>query len=323
MGRIGPRDRGAVAIIVAIGLIGLIAFGAYVIDVGAMFEERRDLQTGAEAAALAAATDAAETGVCDDSSAAAYDQAQTLASRNANDGKAWVLNGDIVCDGNEVTVTARTWDDVDNDGEINFVLAPVIGNDSKAVSAVASATWGAISGTQTTVPIIFSSCEWSVAMGIDDPVNNPPTADDFPSEYRKIYLHDDNANGGGGGQAAPPQCKYGPGQDVDGNPGSLGCQLSDIKGQKLLVPVFDDIPDNGNPCGAPPGQPCYHVFGFATFDVEDVDLTGGQWRNNGNICNANQRCLGGRFTDFVLLEDWNGGGTTSPPLGPLSVRLSG
>jgi hypothetical protein len=98
--------------------------------------------------------------------------------------------------------------------------------------------------------------------------------------------------------------------------------VADILGQDLLIPIFDDIPDNGNPCGAPPGQPCYHVYGFAAFHVTDVDLNGNDWSNNGNICAANQRCLGGYFTKFVSLEDAPSGGTPPPDLGVVVVELT-
>jgi Putative Flp pilus-assembly TadE/G-like len=217
------EERGVVAIIVAIGLVSLIGIAAYVIDVGALYEERRDLQTGAEAAALAAAADAAVDG-CDDTSDAAYIQASTLASRNSNDGAAVVLKSqsDIVCDGNEVTVTARTLDAVDGDGEINFALAPVLGRDGQAVTATASAVWGQPT-TLGTLPITFSICEWEDLIG------------DSPGI---VYFHNPNPQGpgNGGGQGGGPggpieDCASGPGKDVDGDgdngPSAFGFLESD------------------------------------------------------------------------------------------------
>ena len=53
-------DRGAVLVWVALMLVVLLGIGALVIDVGALYAERRQLQNGADAAALAVAADCAE-----------------------------------------------------------------------------------------------------------------------------------------------------------------------------------------------------------------------------------------------------------------------
>ena len=357
-------DRGAVAIIVAIGLVGLIGFAAYVIDVGAMFDERRDLQNGADAAALALAHDCATNGGCSGvATGAQVALADSVAGSNGNDGEALVEAGDISFGSNWVQVTARTWDDSDGNGEIDLALAPVLGQDSKAVEARARAQWVIPGGTLTTIPITFSSCEWAEAMGIPDPINNPPTAADFPSPYRIIYMHDLNPAGNepiGANGSTPPFCQFGPGQDIDpnndraeggfgfleasnceatvsvggfvqGNPGSgnpnhAGCTPGDILTSPpttLLIPIFDDVMFDGTACGAPPGQNCYHIFGFAAFEVHDMDLNGNGWSNLGNICLPQQRCLGGYFTAFVTLEEYLASGPPSPPpLGVYTVSLT-
>ncbi len=46
-------ERGAVAVIIAVSIVMLFGFGAIVLDVGSLFEERRTLQKAADAAALA------------------------------------------------------------------------------------------------------------------------------------------------------------------------------------------------------------------------------------------------------------------------------
>src|SRR4051794_5378472 len=56
-------DEGAVAIIVALLAVVLLGFGALVVDVGALYSERRELQSGADASALAIAADCA-AGAC-------------------------------------------------------------------------------------------------------------------------------------------------------------------------------------------------------------------------------------------------------------------
>ena len=75
---------------VALMLVVLLGIGALVIDVGALYAERRELQNGADAAALAVATDCAE-GNCDATKSATADDVRR---QNANDGAA---NVDEVC----------------------------------------------------------------------------------------------------------------------------------------------------------------------------------------------------------------------------------
>lgn len=337
--KLHPRkdDRGATAIVVGVFLFALVGAGAFVIDVGALFEERRDLQNGADAAVLGLAADCVVHGICDASSA--QPEAERLASFNSDDGEATVFEADIDFDvfDQDVTVTVRTKDASDGDGEIDLNLAPVLGEDSAPVAATASARWFAPGGAAS-IPITMSSCEWDLATS---------TGSVF-GVYRIIHLHADGDSS---------QCDFGPGQDVDGdgdrneggfgyldsadcsaeiliddfvlgqtgagNPGSLGCEVSEILDQTLLIPIFDDIPDDGNPCSAPPGQPCYHIYGFAAFHVDDVDLNGVGWKNNGNICSGPDRCIGGSFIEFVTLDAAPGYGGTPPDLGLQAVEMSG
>lgn len=48
-------DDGAVAVLVALLAVVLFGFGAFVIDLGALYSERRQLQKGADAGAFAVA----------------------------------------------------------------------------------------------------------------------------------------------------------------------------------------------------------------------------------------------------------------------------
>lgn len=331
-------ERGAVAVIMAALLVAVVGLAAFVIDIGAVFEERRDLQNGADAAALAVAADCVAHGTC--TAGTAQPEAMRIASFNSNDGEATVNEADINFDmpNQTVTVTVHTLDSSDGDGEINHTLAQVLGEDSQAVAAQASASWGAPGGA-TTIPVTMSSCEWEEATAGGTTFG----------DYRIIHLHADGDSS---------LCDFGPGQDVDGdgdrneggfgyldgtdcsiellvddfvlgepgagNPGSLGCNPSDLLDKDVLIPIFDDIPDNGNPCSAPPGLPCYHLYGFAAFHIDDLDLNGAGWQNNGNICGGPDRCIGGKFIQLVSLDQapsWSG--TPPPDLGLSSISLSG
>lgn len=56
------RDEGATIVLVAISMVVLIGFVGLVIDGGVVFDERRHLQNGADAAALAIAEDCGGSG---------------------------------------------------------------------------------------------------------------------------------------------------------------------------------------------------------------------------------------------------------------------
>ena len=63
MQRLRKDERGAVAIIVALLMVVLIGFAALAVDISAMWAEKRQLQNGADAGALAIAQECAK-GAC-------------------------------------------------------------------------------------------------------------------------------------------------------------------------------------------------------------------------------------------------------------------
>ncbi len=357
-GDIERNERGAMAIAIAIMTLVIGAVAMIVVDAGAIYEERRDLQTGAEFAALEVATRCAAGDLSCPDSVGAQPFADSRASANANDLAATVNAADIVfspaeCSGlpNEVRVTAHTEDagpNVDGDtGTVDHWFARLFGNAGTAVSADACAAWGNPGGAGA-LPITFSVCEWDDMTG----------GGTVWGVYNIIYLH--NTTGGGGDIGGNPnagECEFGPGQDIDGSgdrgpggfgylestncyaeinaggfvegrPGTgnpqqvLGCSLGGVLHQQILIPIFDDLVDSSY---CPGTHACYHIYGFASFYVEDVDFNGMPWANNENICASQDRCLGGWFDRFVSLEEGldilNGGG--GPDLGVYVVVLTG
>jgi len=81
---IRPRDRGAIASIVAILFMGgvLLALAALTIDVGSINAERRTLQNGADAAAMSVARTCVGTKTCP-----GYGNTALVALVNSNDAK--------------------------------------------------------------------------------------------------------------------------------------------------------------------------------------------------------------------------------------------
>jgi hypothetical protein len=95
------RDRGAVAatVVVLLASGALLGFAALAVDVGVMYAEREELQSGADAAALAVAKACATASLdgCIDGDPDSepevdvYETAQSYANRNASDGRATVV----------------------------------------------------------------------------------------------------------------------------------------------------------------------------------------------------------------------------------------
>jgi hypothetical protein len=150
-------DEGATLVFVAVSLVALLALSAFAIDFGRMYEERRQLQNGADAAAVAIAEDCAR-GLCDGS----YDEyatAEIYVDQNARDGaaNAWLVDLDL---GEQtVTVHNRT-EDPGGDNKFDMLFASVVGFDGFTVGAEATVAWGGLVSQPATIPIIISDCEW-------------------------------------------------------------------------------------------------------------------------------------------------------------------
>ena len=312
--RVGAHstERGAVAIIMSVAIVFIAGFAALTIDSGQIFNERRQLQNGADAAALAIARDCA-TGNC-----GTYNTtAQGYLDSNANDGKSG-LAAVTFPTANSVKVTDQTLDASGTKTTIQYQFAPVAGLTSKTVHASATATWGA-PGAFPSLPFIFSLCEWNAATNSG--------LGPFPTGPRMIILQ-------GGG--TPSDCAAQAGQDRDGDtrlPGGFGwleqsncaavislqlivqaktgagspsclnlSNLIDPLKQPVLIPVFDDFTVAG--WGSCPSR-CYQVKGFAAMHITGIDvpgLKGGvvpDCKNASSPPSSSNKCIGGWFEQFV------------------------
>lgn len=178
----------AASVVVSLGM------GALVIDMGALWSERRQLQNGADAAALAVGIECAY-GPC----VAPETIAQEYADLNVNDGSA---NIDSICGlpsplmacppppGAEnalgfvevITGTAE-----DGSDQIKYLLAPILeGTDSgKHVTARAVAAWGTPMGAPI-MPFVFSKCVVEPFRGTDGTMN-------FPNSISMLKFHNAEA----------------------------------------------------------------------------------------------------------------------------------
>ncbi len=189
--RLSPgRDNGAVSVLVAV-LLGagvLLGMGALVIDVGAIHAERRELQNGADAAALAIAQECAKGVTCNVGTAAS-DPSRVYANANAKDSladvksvcgnsskfalpscstpsSAWTDCGPLPAPTvNFVEVRTRT---LTNDTSNPTLFPPhfaraLAGNASYngiTVPACSRAAWGPAGSAKSSLPVTMSKCDW-------------------------------------------------------------------------------------------------------------------------------------------------------------------
>jgi Flp pilus assembly protein TadG len=262
---LGRDERGVIGVLIAMmfGAGVLTGIGALVIDAGQLFQERAELQNGADAAALAVAKSCA-TGTC---AAAA---ATTLAAQYAN-ANASALTGNtaasVVCgtgalgacpgvtgaqtDCPAAPVGGAGYVDVRTSTLVggSILLPPIfakslLGNGSyqgSTVKACAQAQWGGAPPPGIiTAAFTISACEWwqaTTAGTVYAPVTAPLAAND-----RQIKLRS-GAGAGCTGYATPADAVSLFGWMKEGNPG--GCTSNSIPGP--TYPVLTSTPTDCNP----------------------------------------------------------------------------
>lgn len=335
------RDEGVVLVWVALMLTVLLGVGAIVVDAGALYTERRQLQNGADAGALAVAQDLAEGNAIDE-----YGMADTYADANAGDDAA---NIDNVCgsgpgldpcstppDGaasvsGYVQVTTSTADTGGGD-QVEFVFAPILdaANVGRTVDAAAVAAWGP-TGAAATFPFTFSVCEFehfggsihggTVPTGTNF-VYSHKTTDEIASWDCEINPNSGSDVPGGFGWLDSSDCEARVengwvGGDT-GNP-PKGCTDEDfeaLQGHVVAIPLYDETSGTG-------ANAEYHIIGFAGFRILGYKFnkfewgnTAAPWEKHGSnwICPGTTgnsgTCLYGEFTEVTTTDGRiNTGGT--------------
>jgi Flp pilus assembly protein TadG len=171
-------ERGAVAVITAMLLVVLLGFSALVIDVGGLYHERRILQNGADAAALAVAQTCA-TGTCDTTIAPTY-----AASNNAVSGLSITTtvcgHGGGLATGCSprppLPSSVTDYVMVTTNATVPYTFARVLGQTSGPVKATAVVAWGGPSSLDGQLPLTISACEFNKWADPDgDEAFPPPT----------------------------------------------------------------------------------------------------------------------------------------------------
>lgn len=316
-------DRGATVVLTAIVLAVILAMAGLVVDVGALYQERRELSNGADAAVLAIAENCGTGRPCDQASAEAT--ALSLAAANAGDHAAGVDEIALDVSGRQVSVLTSTLTSEGGD-----VLKPffgqVVGFNGSTVRARATAIWGYPLALRGSIPLIISECEF-------------PGGTALPTPPRVIYFHDGNnaepcnaqaghdadgdgvLAGGFGWLVATSGCKIDLtiGQWSSDDPGASptsGCsptEIFDLVGEEIPLPFFNDLEGVGS-------NGRYQIAGFGLFHVTGFNF-GGLFKapDAGSApCSGDERCISGYFTDGVIYDGEPGG----PDHGLVLVKLT-
>jgi Flp pilus assembly protein TadG len=306
-----PRqdERGAASVVVALLMVPLIGFAAVAIDVAAMYAERQQLQTGADAGALAIAQDCGR-GTC----GVVSQTAQALATSNLENASSQAT----------VTALSATQVTVRNTGIKQHLFAGVLGIDSTVLTASATAAWGSPNRGTAPLPLVFSWCEWQaqtrggLLSGTTDRVIV------FPEESDTGCIGPTGTTlppGFGWLDTDPGTCETTSaiadriGSSTDGGP-PTGCTPAGLvarQGQTVVLPLFDGYSGKGN-------NATYQIHGYAAFTITGYYF-GGQY-NWGSPCGGDDRCIRGYFTRVADLTNTFAFGPNAPQLGASIVRLT-
>ncbi|SDL41046.1 pilus assembly protein TadG-related protein [Tessaracoccus oleiagri] len=297
-------DRGVTAVFTAIVIVMLMGLTALAVDVGALWWDKKELQNGADAAALALAQSCAAGGCEADENA----MAEQYADNNKTDSAVTV----------ERIVRGVNFRTVDVVSERDFWFASVMGaGSSGSVRASATATWDVIGGAST-LPLAVSECFLErLAIGETKRIfiksSNDASDDEAECGGDPHYIP-----GGFGWLDANDDCEAstevynedGTRAIYDGDPGNNApcsqSQLLGLAGQTVLVPVFDQAEWQGN-------NGDFYVLGYAQFTISAYCFSPGNLTSGGGIagptsCTGSDRWLEGSFQEMVSLDAELGGG---------------
>lgn len=317
-------DRGAAAVVIALCMVMLLGFAAIAIDLGVAWVDKKQLQNGADAGALALAQACASgTGECP-AGTGPNTTARSLAQSNRVDNTA---DGEVI----HKTATSVT---VETTYTRNNWFAPFIGISQTPVTARAKAVWGT-PGAATAFPLTFSLCEfyWQTGTKIGSP---PSTTERFevtlqtkvaPSADYGVLgtcgtraAHNEEAGGFGW---LPPNTSCMAEIDVNGwYAAKTGASTptcfdgANLRDAKILIPIFDKTNE------LPGKNTEYHIYSFAEFQVTDFCIgpnASDAWPT-ASSCPASKRYIGGYFVKWVSLDDAIIS-ETAPDMGGMVVKL--
>lgn len=215
------RDRGSITVIAALLMVALLGFVAIAVDVGVIYSERAQLQSGADASAIGMAQKCAREAT-DPLCSTTSDLAASLANQNALDGMSKVHSISLDKTARTVSVTTSAKETGGVDNSVSLFFADILGVPTKEVGARSSAVWGSPKAGRTAFPLAFSICQ---------------VKDKIGGSLQLLREHGKNAN---------IDCNYGPsGAAVEGGFGWL-TQDAGVCGGTIDLAVSEGGSDPGN-----------------------------------------------------------------------------
>jgi Flp pilus assembly protein TadG len=356
----GRNDSGAIGVLVAVLLGGgvLMGLGAMVIDVGQLYQERAELQNGADAASLAVAKSCA-TGTCTPSLAAQYANANASALTGGTEGVSQVCGSGTLgtCPAGTGAMTdcpsapssglgyVDVFTSTQTAGGATLLPAAfaqaLLGNGSytgTTVKACAQAAWGGPTSANT-LAFAISACSWdSYTTRGTNFAPSPPTvpASSYDHQVNLAKL-DNNAGCSGEVTGSDGAGAFGWAVDQTGNCGiftntttfpadtgaSAGstCQSALASAYASRKAIFLPVYTTITGTGS---NAVFTLKGFAAFVVTGYSLpsfSASDWLKSANN-SCSYKCIDGYFTK-ALIPASGGTSTGGTYLGAAVVGLTG
>jgi len=286
-------ERGSIIVLMTAVIVVLVGMAALVIDVGAILDEKRQLQNGADAGALAVARSCA-FGACTQA------QGDTLATAlvTANSGRNTATVDRSKANVGQVTVVASAG--IGATGVLPYKFGQILtGQEGQRVKATAVARWGGIMRTNV-IPLTISKCEFDSAT-LNNTVFDRPTVVLFKTKAATCRNTNGSDLAGGFGwvkddDANTTDCDVTPsaGGTVRDDTGVIGtpkgCNLASLLGKDVSLAVYNGTAGVGS-------NGTYAIYGFGNFY-----LTGFRFGSNAGgavPCSSPDTCIGGYFVRSV------------------------
>jgi Flp pilus assembly protein TadG len=308
-----PRnERGQVIVLTVIALTVLLGMSALVLDVGAWFRTKRQLQANADAAALAGAQ------MLPDSPGSAITTAVSYADKNGGG----VLAGDVTISstnaGNDTIAVAAKKNEPG-------IFSRVFGLNAVDVGAKAKALVGVTNQAMYVAPMVVH-CNHPLIQNCNNngklpdyfqqtTLNYDPSLTPAPGAFGMLNLAGDQ-NPGSSEEAYWISHGYNDYLDVNkdyrSDPGAKFSSLNiqdalagRVNGTPLLFPVYEHLGGGGQ-------NATYYVIGWVAFQLQSFEVHG------------NSATLTGYFTDYIAHGILASSGGSSPPnYGVKSIQLIG
>lgn len=313
-------ERGAVAVMTAVSLVVLLLIAALAIDVGLMYEERAQLQSSADAAALSVAQDCAAGDPCQPGTM--LSRAEEYATLNVRD--TTVVVDQPVKTGNQIKVAVHSLDS-DGAGSLALNFGFVTGKDEADVSAAAAASWRAPYRGTAALPFIFSRCDFDLDAGPQVLQMHGKANEDDKDNGKDKTTGNGKTKKSDGTDMEECQIKSPSGQNLPGGFGvidSTSCEALVVVGQKsysdpgnsitndcktklptlknktVLLPIYSDL-DHGGDNG------WYMPDGWAAFKLLGWKFPSTSEGNTDPKAPCLDSCTGviGEFVRFVGLDE--------------------